>query len=34
MGEVHLKLYHKNKVIFEDHGLNAGVEIMKAKNSR
>jgi hypothetical protein len=34
MGEVHLKLYHKNKVIFEDHGLNAGVEIMKVKNSR
>lgn len=34
MGEVHLKLFYKNKVIFEDLGLNAGVEIMKAKNSR
>jgi len=34
MGEVHLKLYYKDKIIFEDRGLNAGVEIMKAKNSR
>jgi hypothetical protein len=34
MGEVHLKLFNKDKLIFEDHGLNAGVEIMKTKNSR
>jgi len=34
MGEVHLKLFYKNKVIFEDLGVNAGVEIMKKKNSR
>jgi hypothetical protein len=34
MGEVHIKLYRQDKVIFEDHGVNTGVEIMKAKNSR
>lgn len=29
MGEVHLKLFYKDKLIFEDHGYSSGVEIMK-----
>ena len=29
MGEVHLKLYDREKLIFEDHGFSSGIEIMK-----
>jgi tocopherol cyclase len=29
MGEVHLKLFDREKLIFEDHGFSSGIEIMK-----